>query len=271
MFGTKMIICPYTTSLDVQFLSQIYLLIFVKPLPEVQADNGTVNQQTNKLETPEEFEGRIFGDNPGRSSSVDSFFEKVSRWGKAQDRSKGDNSWLDDLEESFDTLSDGMDGKLKNAARYFEYDSDEVEEEDYSFRYDATFWPYTTYELRDLDFTKPGVRKPKPRDEFQITTKEVLSQADFRNVSFLANFITEAGIIIKRSKTGISAKAQRKVAREIKTARAFGLMPFTTMGTKAFISGRTMENVDDDFAYETFGRKMHADPAMEDDYSRERR
>ena len=48
-------------------------------------------------------------------------------------------------------------------------------------------------------------------------------------------------------------------------------MPFTTMGTKAFISGRTMENVDDDFAYETFGRKMHANPAMEDDYSRERR
>ncbi|OMO58109.1 Ribosomal protein S18 [Corchorus capsularis] len=36
----------------------------------------------------------------------------------------------------------------------------------------------------------------------------------------------------RRSSTGISAKAQRKLAREIKTIRAFGLMPFTTMGTK---------------------------------------
>ncbi|KAF3635034.1 30S ribosomal protein S18 [Capsicum annuum] len=64
------------------------------------------------------------------------------------------------------------------------------------------------------------------------------------NVRFLTNFITEAGILVKRSKTGISAKAQRKIAREIKTARAFGLMPFTTMGTKQFVFGRTMEDLD---------------------------
>ena len=52
------------------------------------------------------------------------------------------------------------------------------------------------------------------------------------------------------AQTGISAKAQRKIAREIKTARAFGLMPFTTMGTKAFTFGKTMENRDQDFEYE---------------------
>lgn len=105
-----------------------------------------------------------------------------------------------------------------------------------------------------------------------------------QNVRFLANFITDAGIIIKRSKvnflnnneqvelstfvlcyrfntsqTGISAKAQRKVAREIKTARAFGLMPFTTMGTKSFIFGRTMENLDKDFEYEVFDDNADAD------------
>ena len=38
-----------------------------------------------------------------------------------------------------------MDGKLKNAAIYFEFDPDEIEKEDYSFRYDATFWPGSTY------------------------------------------------------------------------------------------------------------------------------
>lgn len=100
-----------------------------------------------------------------------------------------------------------------------------------------------------------------------------------QNVKFLAKFITEAGIINKRSKvrncnttqrscavkwhvlvlswwlcveqTGISAKAQRKVAREIKTARAFGLMPFTTMGTKQFRYGDTMEDMDRDFEFES--------------------
>lgn len=53
--------------------------------------------------------------------------------------------------------------------------------------------------------------------------------------------------------TGISAKAQRKVAREIKTARAFGLMPFTTMGTKAFVHGKSMENLDKDFDLDGYG------------------
>ncbi|XP_077237856.1 uncharacterized protein LOC143879384 isoform X3 [Tasmannia lanceolata] len=49
------------------------------------------------------------------------------------------------------------------------------------------------------------------------------------NVRFRANFLTEPGIIIKRSQTRSSAKAQRKVGRMIKIARAFGLMPFTMM------------------------------------------
>lgn len=55
---------------------------------------------------------------------------------------------MHDLEESFDTLSDGMDGKLKNAATYFEFDPDEIEKPDYSFRYDTTFWPGGTYDVK---------------------------------------------------------------------------------------------------------------------------
>ncbi|KAF6153653.1 hypothetical protein GIB67_027520 [Kingdonia uniflora] len=73
---------------------------------------------------------------------------------------------------------------------------------------------------------------------------------DYENVRFLANFITEAGIIIKRSKTRISAKAQRKIAREIKTSRAFGLMPFTTMGQNPFVYGKTREEEEYEDVYE---------------------
>jgi len=52
------------------------------------------------------------------------------------------------LEENYDTLADGMDGLLKNAATYFEFDDEEIDKEDYAFRYDANFPRFTTYELK---------------------------------------------------------------------------------------------------------------------------
>ncbi|KAI3806295.1 hypothetical protein L1987_22194 [Smallanthus sonchifolius] len=210
-------------------------------------------------ETMEEFERSIFGD-PGNNESANSFLQKLDHPRRALE-SNAMNSrlngfrksgYVDGLDESFTTLTDGIDGKLKQAATYFKYDVNEVEKDDYKFRPDVTFWPGNTYDAKDLDLTKPGVRKPPKRSEFEVTTEEVLKKADFRNVRFLANFITEAGVIIKRSKTKISAKAQRKVAREIKTARAFGLMPFTTMGTKHFVYGKTMQDLDKDYEYEVY-------------------
>ncbi|GJN19793.1 hypothetical protein PR202_gb07102 [Eleusine coracana subsp. coracana] len=86
------------------------------------------------------------------------------------------------------------------------------------------------------------------------------------NVRFLSNFITEAGIIIKRSQTRISAKAQRKVAREIKTARAFGLMPFTTMGRRPFIFGRSAEvhHSEEEYGYEFVEKEGEPDEDNEE-------
>ncbi|KAK7377030.1 hypothetical protein VNO80_02450 [Phaseolus coccineus] len=216
------------------------------------------DQQAKKSGSPVEF-GK-FGENRGRYAQFDSIIEKIDQQGMGRQRSGSGNGFgsdiMDNLEENYDTLIDGMDGKLKNAASYFEFDEEEIDKEDYAFRYDANFPLGYTYDTKDLDLTKPGVRKPPIRGEFSVTTKEVLRKADFRNVRFLANFITEAGIIIKRSQTGISAKAQRKVAREIKTARALGLLPFTTMGTKSFVFGKTMESLDEDFAYKTTTQDM---------------
>ncbi|KAK7266830.1 hypothetical protein RIF29_19487 [Crotalaria pallida] len=227
------------------------------------SDNGSHNQQTNKSESHEEFQKQIFGETPRSESKIDAFFDKLGRTGRTYGSSNSVyGGSLHDLEDGFDTLSDGMDGNLKNAATYFEFDPEETMKEDYAYRYDTSFFPGSTYSIKDLDLTKPAAQKPPIRPEFTVTTKEVLSQADFRNVRFLANFITEAGILIKRSKTGISAKAQRKVAREIKTARAFGLMPFTTMGTKSFVYGVTMESLDKDYAYASIDRNMHDEPDM---------
>ncbi|MCL7032089.1 hypothetical protein MKW94_005821, partial [Papaver nudicaule] len=102
----------------------------------------------------------------------------------------------------------------------------------------------------DLDIRRAGVWKPFHKEEFTTTTEDVLKYADFRNVRFLANFITEAGIIEKRSKFKISAKAQRKIAKEIKISRALGLMPFTTMGQDPFIPGKSrLENEDEEYDF----------------------
>lgn len=207
-------------------------------------------------------------DNTGKSPAFQPFYQHLDRAERDFKSFQGSNmnSGNDEegLDTSINTLYDGMESKLKEAAVYFEYNPDEVEKDDYSFRKDVTFFPGNTYDTKDLDLRKRAVQKPWKRPSFQTTTKEVLEKADFRNVRFLANFITDAGIIIKRSTTGISAKAQRKVAREIKTARAFGLLPFTTMGTKQFVYGRTMENLDTDFAYESyFNNFVDNDPIAE--------
>lgn len=225
---------------------------------------GPNEQQTNNsFESAEDSEERIFGNIPSSNSKTDALFEKLYRIGRGpRDNSSSRTNMWDHLDEDFDTLTDGMDGELEEAAAYFEYDSEEVEQEDYSFRYDADYSRASTYDIKDLDLTKPAAPKIDRDDEFIVTTEEVLKKADFRNVRFLANFITPAGIIIKRSQTGISAKAQRKIAREIKTARAFGLIPFTTMGTKAFVFGKTMEDLDDDYASQSYDTYMGAN--MED-------
>ncbi|KAG5632450.1 hypothetical protein H5410_004167 [Solanum commersonii] len=217
-----------------------------------------------------------------------------------------------------------MDGKLKEEARYFEFDPDEVEKDDYAYRAEMTFWPGNTCKIKEFASPLKGM--------IETTTEEVLHKAGFRvgilgsaslrpcmsskvicictqisacgdtlqhvyclfnilassfsasqifkkvslagqfigteyhipkfiqlnifaiqNVRVLASFITEAGILLKRSKTGISVKAHRKIAMGIKTARAFGgLMPFTTMGTKHFVFGRTMEDLDADYEYKMY-------------------
>ena len=36
-------------------------------------------------------------------------------------------------------------------------------------------------------------------------------------------------------------------------------MPFTTMGTKAFIFGKSMEGLDEDYEYETYDNRMNDD------------
>ncbi len=51
---------------------------------------------------------------------------------------------------------------------------------------------------------------------------------DYKDPGTLKRFIAEDGKIVPRRVSRLSAKMQRKLAREVKRARYLALMPFTT-------------------------------------------
>ena len=112
-------------------------------------------KQTNSFEPTDENERRIFGDSSGGNAKSDSFFQKFDRSGgryRLGPRvSEGsDSQTLDGLDESFNSLSDGLDGRLKEAAAYFQFDSDEIMQDNYSFRADTNGDDGMTYETKVL-------------------------------------------------------------------------------------------------------------------------
>lgn len=53
------------------------------------------------------------------------------------------------------------------------------------------------------------------------------SRIDYKDTQTLKKYITTRGRILPTSKTGVSAKCQRKLALSIKRARYMSLIPFT--------------------------------------------
>ena len=54
----------------------------------------------------------------------------------------------------------------------------------------------------------------------------LIKKIDYKEYKFLRKFITEQGKIIPAHVTGVSAKYQRMLTREIKKARILALLPF---------------------------------------------
>jgi small subunit ribosomal protein S18 len=52
------------------------------------------------------------------------------------------------------------------------------------------------------------------------------SKIDYKDIELLSKFISPRGRIMPRTHTGVSAKAQRKLAASIKRARMIALLPF---------------------------------------------
>ena len=54
----------------------------------------------------------------------------------------------------------------------------------------------------------------------------IIKDVTFRNTDVLRRFVSGQSKILPRRKTGLSAKSQRHVAREIKRAREMGLLGY---------------------------------------------
>ncbi|MCO5548547.1 hypothetical protein L7F22_002007 [Adiantum nelumboides] len=111
---------------------------------------------------------------------------------------------------------------------------------EFSFRPEGpVYYPGMEYEPEELDVTRPlpprkrEVRDAKDKEE--ISVEEVIDNADFRNVRYLTRFITESGTIIARREFKMRKKSHNRIVRAIKTARFFGLMPYTNMGRPRFV------------------------------------
>ncbi|MBV7336011.1 30S ribosomal protein S18 [Chloroflexi bacterium TSY] len=61
----------------------------------------------------------------------------------------------------------------------------------------------------------------------RIRIRVTLEDVTYKNIPLLARFIDPYGRIYSRRKTGVSAKIQRRVVREIKRARHLALLPYT--------------------------------------------
>jgi small subunit ribosomal protein S18 len=58
---------------------------------------------------------------------------------------------------------------------------------------------------------------------------QLVKKINYKEYMFLKKFITEQGKIIPSYVTGVSAKYQRLLAKEIKKARNIALLPYTNL------------------------------------------
>ncbi len=76
--------------------------------------------------------------------------------------------------------------------------------------------------MRFVQKRRGGRRKVCP---FKADPK-LVPQLDYKNPEFLRRYITDRGRIVPRRISGVSAFYQRRLARELKRARAIALLPY---------------------------------------------
>lgn len=62
-----------------------------------------------------------------------------------------------------------------------------------------------------------------------LADKNLAAQLDYKNPELLRRFITDRGRIVPRRISGVSAFYQRKLAVELKRARAIAFLPYASI------------------------------------------
>lgn len=75
--------------------------------------------------------------------------------------------------------------------------------------------------------TTSKLTKVKKSLQYVLLLRKFNYAIDYKNVKLLQAFLTKYGKIRPRRKTRISVQHQRSIAKSIRKARAYGLIPFT--------------------------------------------
>ncbi|KAJ3041587.1 hypothetical protein HDV00_009064 [Rhizophlyctis rosea] len=96
------------------------------------------------------------------------------------------------------------------------------------------FKPGETYDPQDLNNENidTWIKRHEKKEREDVVTREglnpiMLPKTKFKDPQWLAQFVTEMGMILPRWKTGLNGLHQRKVTKTIKRAQQFGFMPVT--------------------------------------------
>ena len=73
-----------------------------------------------------------------------------------------------------------------------------------------------------------SIDRSSKKKKFRRFKKRGIKYIDYKDPSFLKQFINDQGKILPRRITGTSAKYQKKVAQAVKRARHLALLPYTT-------------------------------------------
>ncbi|CEG02014.1 Ribosomal protein S18 [Ostreococcus tauri] len=104
-------------------------------------------------------------------------------------------------------------------------------------RSDRLFYPGQAYEAEDLAGANAGTRGAahtvaaktvKHPMRGKAVEATLLERTSFEDARFLTQFVSDTGKIYPKRRLGVSAKAQRKISRAIKTARQMGILPYTS-------------------------------------------
>lgn len=88
------------------------------------------------------------------------------------------------------------------------------------------FFPGSTYKPQDL-----GINGQKKEKKSHLALEDVYLKSridlskQYKNATFLAQFISPSGKILPRSLTNLCLNSQRKLSKGIKRARALGIIP----------------------------------------------